>query len=414
MTASSPHTNRRRSFTWLGLAAVLALGGADGTDAVPSDPQFTALKTDGKTVSGRLRRLDAHGVALAVDEKETKETIPGGMLVKLTRDGGLPPAPGEGGTVLFPDGDRLARGVIVAAGETSLEVQSEGLGTLAIPIDGILGLVFAPPTDPDAAFALESRVRTEPRSTEVVWLANGDRLAGGLLGLNDKTISFQPPSGRVELDRSGVVALGFDPKLVVYPRPAGPYLDLTLLDGSRLGTPEVHLEGGQLLATTRSGHPIKIPLGELAEVHARGGSVVYLSELEAAGAKYVSYLGPTREFRRDQAVDGQPIRLSGKVYGLGLGMQSKSYVVYRLPPGAKRFQALVGLDDRAGPLGSVVFRVYLDKEEKYTSPPMSARDAPRALDLDVGTAKTLVLIADFGERGEVRDHADWAEARLIR
>ena len=49
---------RRRPMAWLGPAFCLLLAGADGPGAVPSDPAFTALKTDGTTVSGRLRRLD--------------------------------------------------------------------------------------------------------------------------------------------------------------------------------------------------------------------------------------------------------------------------------------------------------------------------------------------------------------------
>jgi hypothetical protein len=413
MIANSPPRRRHSAMAWHGLAALLLLTGADGPGAVPSDPQFTALRTDGTTTSGRLRRIDLRGgVALAVDGEEKIETISAGSLVKLTREGGPPqPVLESGGTILFPEGDRLTRAVIGPAGETTIEIQSS---PLAIPLDGILGLVLAPPLDADSAFALESRVRHEPRSTEVLWLANGDRMAGGLLGLNDKTVLFQPASGKVELDRSGVVALGFDPKLANYPRPTGPFLELTFVDGSRLGVMTAQLEGNQVLATTRFGQPIKLPVGELAAVHALGGPVVYLSDIEPAGTKYVGYLGPVREVRRDRSVDGQPLQLAGKVYDRGLGTQSKSYVVYRLEPGVRRFQAVVGLDDRAGPLGSVVFRVLVDKQERFASPPMSAKDAPHPLDLDVTGAKTLVLITDFGDRGEVRDHADWVEARLIR
>ncbi len=416
MIANRPPRRRPPATALLGLAATLLLAGADGPGAAPSDPQFTALRTDGTTLTGRLRRLDFRGgVALAVDDTEKLEEIPAGSLVKLTREGGPPqPVLESGGTILFPDGDRLARAVIGPAGETTIEIQSSPLGSLAVPLDAILGLVLAPPLDADAAFALESRVRDEPRSTEVLWLANGDRMAGGLLGLNDKTIAFQPPSGKVELDRSGVVALGFDPKLANYPRPTGPFLELTFVDGSRLGVATAQLEGNQILATTRFGPTIKLPVGELAEVHALGGPVVYLADVEPAGTKYVGYLGPAREVRRDRSVDGQPLQLAGKVYDRGLGTQSRSLLVYQLEPGARRFQALVGLDDRAGPLGSVVFRVLVDKQERFASPPMSTRDAPQPLDLDVTGAKTLVLITDFGDRGEVRDHADWVEARLIR
>jgi len=351
---------------------------------------------------------------LAVDDREKSEAIPATKLVKLVREGSTPPTSSEGSLILFPDGDRLYRSVLGPAGETAVEVQSFALGTLAIPLDSVLALILAPPLEADAIHAFLARLREDVRSSEVLWLANGDRLAGGLLALGDKTIGFQPSTGKVEIDRSGVVALGFDPKLVSYPRPTNPYLELSMVDGSRLGVTSVRLEGSGLLAQTRFGQTIKVPIAELAQVHTRNGSVAYLSDRDPTLTRYVSYLGPTRPLRIDQAIDGQPLRLGGKLYDHGLGTQSRTYLVYRLEPGVQRFQAIVGVDDRAGPLGSVVFRVVVDGKETYASPSMSVRDTPRAIDLGVAGAKSLVLITDFGERGEVRDHADWVEARLIR
>ena len=250
--------------------------------------------------------------------------------------------------------------------------------------------------------------------TELLWLANGDLLAGGFLGLDEKKIKFQPEGGPIELERSGVVALGFDPALVVYPRPQGTFLELALADGSRLGVTAPRVEQGQVVATTRFGTPIRLPLGELASVHSRSASIAYLSEREATAQQYVSYVGPTRPYRRDAAVTGHPLRVAGQRFDRGLGTQSRTLLAYRLAPGDRRFQALVGLDDRAGPQGSVVFRVLVDGREKFASPPMSVRDAPKSIDVDVAGAKVLILATEFGPRGDVRDYADWIEARIIR
>jgi len=128
----------------------------------------------------------------------------------------------------------------------------------------------------------------------------------------------------------------------------------------------------------------------------------------------VSYVGPTRPYHRDAAVTGHPLRVAGQTFDHGLGTQSRTLLAYRLAPGDRRFQTLVGLDDRAGPQGSVVFRVLLDGREKFASPPMSVRDAPKAIDVDVAGAKVLILVTEFGPRGDVRDYADWIEARIIR
>src|SRR5262249_6739266 len=86
---------------------------------------------------------------------------------------------------------------------------------------------------------------------------------------------------------------------------------------------------------------------------------------------------------------------------------------YRIEPGDRRLQALVGVDERAGPLGSVVFRVLVDNKPRYQSPPLTDRDAPKPIDLDLAGGKFLILATEFGDRGDVRDLADWVEARVI-
>jgi hypothetical protein len=113
-------------------------------------------------------------------------------------------------------------------------------------------------------------------------------------------------------------------------------------------------------------------------------------------------------------VEGHPLRLAGQTFDRGIGTQSRTLLAYRLAPGDRRFQVLVGLDDSAGSLGSVVFRVRVDNREPFVTSPMSVRDTPRMIDLDVSGAKRIILDTDFGERGEVRDFADWVEARIIR
>ena len=93
--------------------------------------------------------------------------------------------------MILPEGDRLMRVTIGSSTETSLEVQSDALGKLSVPLDGILGLVVASENQAAELDTLWERVRTEPRSTEVVWLANGDRLAGGFSAWIDSKIKIQ-------------------------------------------------------------------------------------------------------------------------------------------------------------------------------------------------------------------------------
>src|SRR5262249_33691893 len=162
--------------------------GFAGGSPVSSDPVFQALLTDGRTLSGRLVSFDAGGITLATEDG-AKEALPLGRLVKLTRDAApAVPAWVDAQAVILAQGDRLMRVAVGTATETSLGIRSELLGKLEIPLDCLLGLILAAPGQAAAYDARWDQVLAEPRSTEIVWLANGDRLAGSFLEMDDRKI----------------------------------------------------------------------------------------------------------------------------------------------------------------------------------------------------------------------------------
>ena len=351
----------------------------------------------------------------AGDHGRTPRELPLNRLIKLTRE--VPVALNASGALasrLLPEGDRICQVTVGAANETTLEVKSEALGKLAVPLDCLLGMILSTPTQTGDFDAIWDRVTAEPRSSEVAWLMNGDKLSGGLLGLDEQQVKIQIDGKPVDVERSGVVALGFDPGLVNYPRPKSDFMELTLQDGTRLGVSEARIDDDSVLATTRFGKPIRCSLSHLVRVHARSMSVVYLSERKPAGSQYGTYIGPKRDFRIDRTVDGHMFQLAGQTYDRGIGAQSRTLLAYLVEPGDRRFQATVGVDERAGPLGSVVFAVLVDGKEKLRTPPRTDRDAPISIDLDVSGAKFVILATEFGDRGDVRDLGDWVEARMIR
>ena len=235
----------------VGFSPVFSQADAATASSSATEPVFTGLRIDGKTVSGRITSLTADRVTLA-DDGSNKEEVPLRSLVKLTRDVRTTGQANEGSHVLLPEGDRLMRVIVGATTETAIEVQSQSpLASLTIPLECVLGLVLTAPTEPEAFNELWNRVAGEPRSTEVVWMANGDRLTGGFLGLDDRAAKLQIDGKPVEIDRTGIVAVGFDPSLVAYPRHDSFYLDLTLSDGSRFGVTDAMFERGQVVATAR-------------------------------------------------------------------------------------------------------------------------------------------------------------------
>jgi hypothetical protein len=405
---------RRFVIAMLLVPMVAARSSARDLAADDSDATFTALMVDGRTATGRIVAISDATITIAPQDGK-KDALRLDHLVKVTREAPAAIAAGESAqVVLLGDGDRLMRASIGAANDAGLEIRSELLGKLQVPLESVLGLILSVPGQASGLESLRDRLEFEPRKSEVVWLTNGDRIEGSFLEMDERILKVEVDRKPLDIDRGTAVAVGFDPKLLRYPRPKGAFVEATLGDGTRLGLVAAKLVDGNIEGTTRFGRIVRFPMSELARLHARSSSVVYLHEREPPRAGYVSYVGPTRPYRLDRAVDGQPIRLGGQVYDRGIGMQSRTLLAYPIQPGDRRFQALVGVDERAGPLGNVVFRVFVDREERFKSAPMTDRDPPKMVDIDLAGGKILILATEFGERGNVRDLADWAEARMIR
>ena len=172
------------------VAVLVASSGSGGAaaDPVQPDPTFTALSLDGRTTRGRLVSLGP-GVITLASEEGARHELPLGTVFKITREAAGSVTAVDRSMVVLPEGDRLTRVALGAANETSLEVQSDALGKLSIPLESILGWIMVEPSVRDDIDLMWDRLRLEPRKDEVVWLSNGDRLTGSFLGF-DRTLKL--------------------------------------------------------------------------------------------------------------------------------------------------------------------------------------------------------------------------------
>lgn len=116
--------------------------------------------------------------------------------------------------------------------------------------------------------------------------------------------------------------------------------------------------------------------------------------------------------QKNRSVWEKPLTIAGTRYVRGLGTHAPSRIVYALDGKYRRFQCWAGADYATGP--SVTFEVIVDGKKAFESGLMKRDDAARRVDVDITGAKTLELIVGDGGNGIMSDHADWADARLLR
>lgn len=116
--------------------------------------------------------------------------------------------------------------------------------------------------------------------------------------------------------------------------------------------------------------------------------------------------------QKNRSVWEKPMVIAGASYIRGLGTHAPSRIVYNLDGQYKRFQAYAGADAATGP--TITFEVWVDGQKKWESGLMTRETPAKQVDVDVSGAKELALIVGDGGNGIGADHADWADAKLLR
>jgi hypothetical protein len=338
----------------------------------------------------------------------------GADVVSLRRVGvALPPGP-DGEHVVFANGDRL-RGVVGDLDGDRLHLRF-GEQKLTLPLPALSVVWLAPPDGAESGRLLR-RLATETRTRDRVLLRNGDAVEGVLTGLDDKALRLEDNRKPLTIERAKVAAVALNTELSTALKPKGAYGRLVLRDGTRLSLASAACADGRTLSgETLFKTKVSFPLEDVVALSIEGGAAVYLSQLKARKFEHTPYLGAAWPYVLDGSVDRRDLRLDGSTFDSGIGMHTESRLTYDLGGRYRRFEALVGLDDQTGKGGSARVRVLVDGKaaDLGGNSDLASRREPLAVRIDVTGAKELTLIAEFGERGGVRGHVDWANACLIK
>lgn len=159
---------------------------------------------------------------------------------------------------------------------------------------------------------------------------------------------------------------------------------------------------------------LKIPWTMVRAIRFDSGRVIRLSELTPTGVSTTSVIGGDWPAAKNTNVTGGPLRIGSRTYADGWGVHATSRLEFDLGGAYERFVSDVGVDTSVGTCGSVIFRVIADGATLFETDVMRGGQAARRIKVELGKAKHLILECDRADGLDLSDHADWAQAYLVR
>ncbi len=114
-----------------------------------------------------------------------------------------------------------------------------------------------------------------------------------------------------------------------------------------------------------------------------------------------------------KCASGDSLRLGGKFYQRGIGVQSVSVLSFYLNGNARKFSAVVGPDDSGNREVPVTFYVIGDRKILFVSGKMKVGDAPRNISLNLKGIKRLGLLVTVEGDNPRKAYSDWADAQMV-
>lgn len=288
-----------------------------------------------------------------------------------------------------------------------------GKSSRSFPLEMVESVIFFP--SDTVSRAIDGR--TADADSVVVRTSSGEKIVRGLVEAIDTThlvLNYSGKSRRISLEKVSAVVMA---ELRV-DAVEGTSATIHLNDGSRfVGVIDSLDKQGIDLRLSRN-HRLEIPCSEVQRIVVQTDRVSYLSDLSPLRSEEQSQFSVSRPWQRDLSLLGNPIQLkfnsSGKTvtFDKGIGTRSFTSVAFA-NDGFDTFHAVVGIDVETGGHGDCEMVVSGDGIRLWTSR-VQASDDPRTIKVDVKGIKEVTLTVFPGEKFDLADHADWADARFTK
>lgn len=317
-------------------------------------------------------------------------------------------------------------------GASMVVMETADLGEVAVPIESV-SRVYCPKAavHRDAMQWLErGRPGTErgvPEDDRVL-LTNGDALRGFISAIKADGIEIDTGTGPTTAPYRLVVGARLAPAIPADTpvrgtgRPPQPYLRLTLRDGAKLTATNLELGPSGAIDSFRWEMRLRIGttirgdglLGPIERVEFMGGRWEWLSDHRPLSYEQSPMLGPGWEYMADRNVRNGPILVAGERYERGIGVHSRSNLIFELNGEYREFVTSFGMDDDSGPMADVTVVVLVDGQRRFEKTGVRRGALFGPIRVDVSRAGRMELRIEYGENGDLQDRFDWVEPGLIR
>jgi hypothetical protein len=336
------------------------------------------------------------------------QTIPLSRLLEISQ--ALPPRqPAERLVLIMRNGDRIGGGPVGITGDT-LQWQSATFGDLHLPLRQVEGIRLS--TDTVSASSLIGA------KDDLVSLANGDAVHGIVVDVNAAKVVVQTDTGNTELPLpalSGVTFATIGGNGGEAP-PSG--FRIHFDDGESMLVASPIVADDQLQFTIAGGPPIAVDLSHVSAIEQVNGPVSWLSSRQPSENVYTPFIGAAQDWpaQMDHSVLGEPIRFKDQTFDHGIGVHAYSRLTWPLDGSWRAFrtQFAVDGDDPAALRADVTVRIKLDDRIVFEQKHVHGGELSPLVTEDLGTAKSLTLEVDFGDRMDTRARLNWIEPALLR
>ncbi|HID21693.1 MAG TPA: hypothetical protein EYP14_04755, partial [Planctomycetaceae bacterium] len=236
-----------------------------------------------------------------------------------------------------------------------------------------------------------------------------DHLAGAVGDIRSGSVQFLLDNQTVPIQFSKLFGIIF------YRRPPNrpaASCRIDLCGGGWLWARSASLDGENLTMNLDAVR-VTAPLSAVAAMDFSFSNVRYLSDMEPRRVEYTPYFDIVWKYRRDENLDGAPLRVDGRTFARGLCIHSRTVLQYDLNGNFRRFLAVMGIDQAVRPLGDVHVTIRGDGRT-LLDVDVHGADPARIVDLDVTGVRTLQIRVDFGKNLDIADHLDLADAKVVK